>query len=650
MSRTLFWYIFKDLLKIFMMASGALGGIMSFGGLLRPLTQQGLDASQVSKMLAYFTFPMMAYSLPVAALFAATVVYGRLSADNEITACRAGGISHLGIAMPAFVMGMLVAVVSLLMLCFVVPIYTLKVEKVIYSNLAKLIANRIERSHEIRLGQVNVYAQTAYLPPRPEPLSPAIARAVEMVEDDPQNRRREAGELLLAAGERHKEDLLAPIAAQAGAIGRELASDARISPPLVLSQLRAAQESAEKEERRQVVVLEGVSIVTYEMADKADRSRGDDLLRRRPRDFLTASSATISIGESERNDDQVELYVALEGGTKFPRQFKGGMQAGIGATQFGPIEISSPIKEDTKFMDAMRLKHLYDNPEESRRIKGTLSGLIRHDQAVAYLREAAAQLNGPGRTCRFEDKEGNRIVLTRNASAPAAGVGGNDGEELLLAGPPAATTNPAIPPAVAFSRTGERTLSQLANELRVRIRPDTDKGEGLVTVELMGRRPAGGGRAVSSNFSDTISVKLPEHVARLKDRRLAEYLDPNTKLLTRPARSKLSRDTVVLNNNILSESHGRASFALSCFILVLVGCALGMMFRSGNFLTAFAVSFIPALLCITLIVSGQQTCKAVPWALDQAGNPLKIGLALIWSGNAVNLVLATGLLWRLQRQ
>src|SRR6476469_3988300 len=104
MSKTLFWYIFKDLLKIFFMASGALAGIMSFGGLLRPLTQQGLDAGQVGKMLSYFSFPMMAYSLPVAALFSATMVYGRLSADNEMTACRAGGIRHLGAAMPAFVL------------------------------------------------------------------------------------------------------------------------------------------------------------------------------------------------------------------------------------------------------------------------------------------------------------------------------------------------------------------------------------------------------------------------------------------------------------------------------------------------------------------------------------------------------------------
>src|SRR3954464_14913759 len=105
MGRTLFWYILKDLLKIFMMANGALAGIMSFGGLLRPLTQQGLDPGQISALMTYFTPAMTAYSLPIAALFAATVVYGRLSADNELTACRAGGGRHPRAALPALLLG-----------------------------------------------------------------------------------------------------------------------------------------------------------------------------------------------------------------------------------------------------------------------------------------------------------------------------------------------------------------------------------------------------------------------------------------------------------------------------------------------------------------------------------------------------------------
>src|SRR6187549_2834261 len=104
MSRTLFKYIFRDLLKIFFLTSGVLAGIMSFGGLLRPLTEHGLDASQAAKMLSYFMPAMSTYSLPVAALFATTMVYGRLAADNELTACRAAGISFISMGMPALML------------------------------------------------------------------------------------------------------------------------------------------------------------------------------------------------------------------------------------------------------------------------------------------------------------------------------------------------------------------------------------------------------------------------------------------------------------------------------------------------------------------------------------------------------------------
>jgi len=161
MSNTLFRYIFKDLLRIFLLTSGALAGIMSFGGLLRPLTEHGLDAAQAAKMLSYFMPAMMTYSLPIAALFATTVVYGRLAADNELVACRAAGISFFSIGMPALVLGLTVALVSLLFLCFIVPVFTLKVERVIYSNLAQLISNEIERTHQIKFQDTTIFAQEA---------------------------------------------------------------------------------------------------------------------------------------------------------------------------------------------------------------------------------------------------------------------------------------------------------------------------------------------------------------------------------------------------------------------------------------------------------------------------------------------------------
>jgi len=170
MSRTLFWYIFKDLLRVFALASGVLTGIMSFGGLLKPITEHGLDPSQVGKMLTYFQPAMWTYALPVAALFATTMVYGRLGADNEITACRAAGVSALSIAQPAVVLGGIVTLVSFTFLFFVVPRFSLKVEQVIYSNIAQLVQNQIERNHRIEMAQpggppLTIFAQQATVLP-----------------------------------------------------------------------------------------------------------------------------------------------------------------------------------------------------------------------------------------------------------------------------------------------------------------------------------------------------------------------------------------------------------------------------------------------------------------------------------------------------
>src|SRR5438046_5281967 len=72
MSRTLFSYIFRDLLKIFLLTSGVLAGIMSFAGVLRPLTEHGLDAGQAAGMLEDLLPAVRTYSVPLAGLFAPT--------------------------------------------------------------------------------------------------------------------------------------------------------------------------------------------------------------------------------------------------------------------------------------------------------------------------------------------------------------------------------------------------------------------------------------------------------------------------------------------------------------------------------------------------------------------------------------------------
>jgi lipopolysaccharide export LptBFGC system permease protein LptF len=602
MGRTLFWYIFKDLLRIFVMANGALAGIMSFGGLLRPLTHQGLDAGQVGKLLGYFNLAMLTYSLPIAALFATTVVYGRLSADNELTACRAGGLSYLAVTLPAFVLGILVAILSLVFLCFVVPIYTLKAEQTLYSNMAKLIAGSIQRTHQISLGPgVAIFAQEAYIPP------------------------------------------------ESGKHGQ------------------------------QIVVLKGPTIETIVRPIKEDRTY------RIPKDFYTASEAVIYIEQRERGEQRgtgrVFMTVRLIDGMKFPREFESGVEAGVAYTEYGPMEVDSPIREDTKFMDVWRLKRLYHDPSQGAKVKQILGDLVWRDQQAYVADQIAGDLNNLGQAT-FRLSDGEVDVLKRDRNSPLAQSRG--GGVVIPPAPPVAQVSAWVAGQVSadamagatglpsllmtpmgqasdshpitFERqsgSGTSTITK-AREARIQIRPTGDADTIRVSIELLDvvRRIGTDEFTRGSEPPESLDIPLSAAARKIASRDVGFYARVDRE---DSDRRRIGREVVVLSNQILAESNSRVSFAISCLVLVMVGSALGMMFRSGNFLSAFAISFIPALMTITLIVAGQRVSGNLPDDLradivHYINSPLKLGLCLIWTGNCVNFVLAVILLGRLQRK
>jgi lipopolysaccharide export system permease protein len=572
LSRTLFNYIFKDLFRIFMMTSGALAGIMSFGGLLRPLTREGLDAGQVGRMLTYFTPAMTTYSFPIAALFATAVVYGRLSADNELTAARSSGISliSLTVAGPALVLGLIVAIVSLLFLCFIVPASTYKVEQVVYSNLAKLIAGRIERNHEIRFNDTTIFAQDALMPaPQTLPF------------------------------------------------------------------------------RQQQVVLVSPTIV------KVERPRPDERDYRVPKDFFTASRAILYI-DPLPSGEEVQITMRLEGGFKFPRSYIGAVEAGIAETEYGPIVMNSPIKEDVKFMDVWRLKDLYKDISGSQNIRRILGDFILNAQRQAYFMEVATPLNSPRHEVRFNFEGDSHYLLRWQGRGPSGQLGAALVAPLpQFASPKPPTTGAAqasseVVRDVIFQQQqgGQTTFSIRAARMQLFARPMNESGQVNVTVKL---EDCHDGTTARPDYIQSFTVPMSQAVKSFASRGLDYYESPAARAFG--DQQNLTREKISLFNAIIAESNGRASFAISCLILVMAGCALGMMFKSGNFLTAFAVSFIPALLSITLIIAGQRTAAHLPIHFNPANNsPLQAGLVLVWIGNAVNLVLAATLLWRLGRK
>ena len=80
-------------MKIFVLTTFALSVILCLGSVLEPIQQYGVGPGQILNLLLYFLPVTLTFVLPVAALFASTLAYGRLAGDNELDACKASGIS-----------------------------------------------------------------------------------------------------------------------------------------------------------------------------------------------------------------------------------------------------------------------------------------------------------------------------------------------------------------------------------------------------------------------------------------------------------------------------------------------------------------------------------------------------------------------------
>jgi lipopolysaccharide export LptBFGC system permease protein LptF len=552
LSRTLFWYLFRELAWVFLLAAITLTGIMSFGGLLKPLTRHGLDLLQVIRMVACLMPAMMTYSVPVAALFATTIVYGRLSADNELTACRAAGIGYLTIALPALALGLLVSIGSLLLLFYIVPYYSLAVERVVYANVAKYVANEIQRSHEFRLvrGGTSIFAQQAYVPE------------------------------------------------QQGSV--------------------------------QTVVLVAPTIVTRQRDPEEEDKRFDI-----PRTFAMARKAVVRITQNEETSGEMMLEADLEGGILFYRQSGERPQAGVGQTVFGPIPIPSLIGENVKFMNLRRLEQLAADPERSQRVRQTLDDFIAAEQEDVLLRNYRSRLES-GRSLVI--KAGEEIYEIRGGGSPRYAR-----RQVTVESTPRSQVE-----VVRKLSDGRVDLAATAQSLTLRAEAQNPIDRVIVHMELRQAQL----RIRQDELDKELhvmaaSTPLSHELARLRQRKASHYFDSGYLPARRTA---LLREYTMARNDAIAELHGRAAFAVSCLVLVALGCGIGMTFRSADFVSAFAVCVIPAIISITLVVAGQQMAVELPRNYSaESGNPLTFGLSLIWAGNAVVAILAVGVLKRLHR-
>ena len=162
---TLHRYIFKELFRVFVLAAVALTLILSLGIILRPVQEYGVGPRQVIHLIGYFLPITLTFVLPMAALFAGALVYGRFAGDNELDACRASGISLQTMVYPGLALAVMVAVANLLLSFHVMPAFVHLAENSLKNNAKQILFRNIQRNRYYSLPDSGylIYADQADL-------------------------------------------------------------------------------------------------------------------------------------------------------------------------------------------------------------------------------------------------------------------------------------------------------------------------------------------------------------------------------------------------------------------------------------------------------------------------------------------------------
>lgn len=104
-------YIMWELLRIFLLALVGLSSIVVMAGIVQETAQQGLGPEHILMLIPMLLPSTLPYTVPATMLFTVAVVYGRLAADNELTALKAAGIPIRVAIWPALLLSLIVSAV-----------------------------------------------------------------------------------------------------------------------------------------------------------------------------------------------------------------------------------------------------------------------------------------------------------------------------------------------------------------------------------------------------------------------------------------------------------------------------------------------------------------------------------------------------------
>lgn len=548
--RTLQRYILGELLWSFTLTLLALTCLFTLaGGLVSVLRVEGVSARNLNVILPLLLPIILTVTMPVAAIFAATMVYGRLSADNELTACRAAGVNIHRLFRPALLLALFVALFSLLCINFVIPYYLKRLDAFARANLPDIVFEQLRSNGHVRIRDEYFLA------------AESVSRA--------------APEALAAKN--------FPIGEGLGYLW--------ISNPTFLQVGNDGQ----------------------------------------PRTFIAAEGGLAQF-DTRSSDVLATIYV-----TKARMHQVGRSAAYFEEQKIGPAVVPRGKPPKPSLVDLATLLRLRERPWESERLTPNIREFLIALRHQRFAVELTRRLNAR-ESVELVNESGYRHELS--ASSARASEGGARLVDAQVV--------------VHDLRFGRPTIYRAA-ETRLEARAGVD-GVSLIELSLLETdgRPVLTQRPQAANYNkpeessaeridglripETILAELQEITPqRVADRSttlpIDESLDWGKALAAQ--RRELADKVAAERRKVISVLHFRMSFAGSALVTVLMGAALGVLFRGGQALAAFGIACIPLGAVTILIMMGRQLA-------ENAGGET-VGALVIWGGLAL-VALADGLI------
>ena len=108
-------YILKEIIGPFLAAFIVLSFFFMVFNIIKLadlVINRGVNFFSIMKLLLYMLPAVSTWTTPISVLVATLLAFGRLSADNEITAMRASGISLYRLVFPLVILGLVISLIS----------------------------------------------------------------------------------------------------------------------------------------------------------------------------------------------------------------------------------------------------------------------------------------------------------------------------------------------------------------------------------------------------------------------------------------------------------------------------------------------------------------------------------------------------------